>query len=66
MKNNTKAQVEFSDLMGPSSETPISLFLLRSKCWFANENEQKLTKELAKREAIPCEHHTGLFSHHGC
>ena len=36
----TKAQVEFSDLMGPSSETPISLFLLRSKCWFANENEQ--------------------------
>ena len=23
MKNNTKAQVEFSDLIGPSSETPI-------------------------------------------
>ena len=25
-KNNTKAQVEFSDLIGPSSETPIYLF----------------------------------------
>ena len=49
MKNNTKAQVEFSDLMGPSSETPISLFLLRSKYWFANESEQKLTLSMYYR-----------------
>ena len=51
MKNNTKAQIQFSDLIGPSSETPISLLFSCTDFCCVSESEHKANwiKSLGKR-----------------
>ena len=48
-KNNTKPQIVFSDPTGPSSETPIPLFLFYTEYWFVIQSEQNLAEKNAER-----------------